>query len=183
MVCYRHPKVFVVDFALRQTPGTVRDRVQAWVSPCLLVTLVLARCLSQEPCPSRGGTILERSASDKPFFPTGRRKDFDLERGLAMRRPTRLFRTLHLSKLLVVVLSLPLLTVALSCTVSQEEAEQADTEISDAPIDVRVTAYRLSEDYKSNELAANQKYDDKVLAVTGTIEEISGGVMMGPRYT
>lgn len=100
-----------------------------------------------------------------------------------MRRPTRLFRTLHLSKLLVVVLSLPLLTVALSCTVSQEEAEQADTEISDAPIDVRVTAYRLSEDYKSNELAANQKYDDKVLAVTGTIEEISGGVMMGPRYT
>ncbi len=92
-----------------------------------------------------------------------------------MRRPTRLFRTMHLSKLLVVVLSLPLLTVALSCTVSQEEAEQADTEISDAPIDVRVTAYHLSEDYKSNELAANQKYDDKVLAVTGTIEEISGG--------
>ena len=64
---------------------------------------------------------------------------------------------------------------SLTCAVSQEEAEQAELDIADAQIDVRVTALRLAEDYEANEVSANQKYDGKVLAVSGTVDEVSGG--------
>lgn len=65
--------------------------------------------------------------------------------------------------------------LAAACSVSQEDAGRAEREISDAPIEVRVSAVELYEDYESNEVAANLKYDGKVLAVTGIVEEVSGG--------
>ena len=65
--------------------------------------------------------------------------------------------------------------VALGCTVTEEEAEQAEYDIADRPIEVRVTATRLVEDYDNNEVAANQQYNGKVLAVSGTVASVSGG--------
>ena len=64
---------------------------------------------------------------------------------------------------------------SLGCAVSEEEAEQAEIDIADQPIDIEVTAMRLVEDYDNNTVAANQKYNGKVLAVSGTVESVSGG--------
>ena len=64
---------------------------------------------------------------------------------------------------------------SLGCAVSEEEAEQAEIDIADQPIDIEVTAMRLVEDYDNNTVAANQKYNGKVLSVSGTIESVSGG--------
>ena len=75
----------------------------------------------------------------------------------------------------IALIGLLLMTVITACSVSEEEAEQADIDIAGAPIDVRVTAFRLAEDYEANEVAANQKYDGRVLAVSGTVEAVSGG--------
>ena len=67
-----------------------------------------------------------------------------------------------------------LLTLAsIGCAVTEEEAEQAEFDIADRPIDVRVTATRLMEDYENNTVAANQQYNGKVLAVSGTVESVS----------
>ena len=68
-----------------------------------------------------------------------------------------------------------LVLALLGCAVSEEEAEQADIDIADRPIEVRVTATRLMEDYENNTVAANQQYNGKVLAVSGTVESVSGG--------
>ncbi len=68
-----------------------------------------------------------------------------------------------------------LVLALLGCAVSEEEAEQAEIDIADRPIEVRVTATRLMEDYENNTVAANQQYNGKVLAVSGTVEEVSGG--------
>lgn len=64
---------------------------------------------------------------------------------------------------------------SMGCAVSEEEAEQAEIDIADRPIEVRVTATRLMEDYENNTVAANQQYNGKVLAVSGTVESVSGG--------
>ena len=63
----------------------------------------------------------------------------------------------------------------LACTVSEEEVEQVELDIADAPIEVRVTARQMYDDYESNKIAANQKYDGKVLAVSGTVDDFGGG--------
>ena len=68
-----------------------------------------------------------------------------------------------------------LVVIALACTVSEEEVEQVELDIADAPIEVRVTARQMYNDYEGNEIAANQKYDGKVLAVSGTVEDFGGG--------
>ena len=60
----------------------------------------------------------------------------------------------------------------MACGVSLENAEQAERVIADVLIEVRVDAGQLHQDYEDNEIAANQKYDGKVLAVTGTIADI-----------
>ena len=73
------------------------------------------------------------------------------------------------------LIGLLLIAVVAGCVVSDEEAEQAEIDIAGAPIDVHVTAFRLAEDYEANEVAANQKYDGRVLAVSGTVEAVSGG--------
>lgn len=61
------------------------------------------------------------------------------------------------------------------CTVSEDEARQTEQGIASAPIEVRVSAVQLYDDYVANKLAANQKYDGKVLLVTGIIEDLGGG--------
>ncbi len=73
--------------------------------------------------------------------------------------------------LVVAVLTL----ASIGCAVTEEEAEQAEFDIADRPIDVRVTATRLMEDYGNYTVAANQQYNGKVLAVSGTVESVSGG--------
>ena len=77
--------------------------------------------------------------------------------------------------LTIALLCLAMIAVIMGCEVSQDEAHQAEIDIADTPIEVRVTATRLVEDYEANEVAANQKYDGKVLAVSGTVESVSGG--------
>ena len=71
----------------------------------------------------------------------------------------------------MVLLAILLVT---GCTVSLEEAEQAEVDIADAAIEVRVTAVQMHDDYEANEVAANLKYDGKVLEVSGTIADIGG---------
>ncbi|MDE2861465.1 MAG: hypothetical protein OYI31_04920 [Chloroflexota bacterium] len=65
--------------------------------------------------------------------------------------------------------------VLLACTVSEEEVEQVELEIADSPIEVRVTARQMYDDYESNRIAADQKYDGKVLALSGTVSDFGGG--------
>ena len=72
----------------------------------------------------------------------------------------------------MVLLAILLVT---GCTVSLEEAEQAEVDIADAAIEVRVTAVQMHDDYEANEVAANLKYDGKVLEVSGAIADIGGG--------
>ena len=84
-------------------------------------------------------------------------------------------REKSLSLMAIALIGLLLITVTAACGVSEDEAVQAEIDIAGAPIDVRVTASRLAEDYEANEVAANQKYDGKVLEVSGTIEAVSGG--------
>ena len=79
------------------------------------------------------------------------------------------------SSVAIAFLLLALAAVTMGCTVSQEEAEQAEIDIAGKEIEVRVTATRLADDYEANEVAANQMYDGKVLAVSGTVESVSGG--------
>ena len=68
-----------------------------------------------------------------------------------------------------------LVFISLACTVSEDEVQQAELDIADAPIEVRVTATQLYDDYESNRITGDQKYDGKVLAVSGTIETLGGG--------
>ena len=71
-----------------------------------------------------------------------------------------------------------LLVVALmgmACSVSLDEAEEADILIADRPIEVEVSAFRMVQDYESNRLAANQKYDGNVLSIRGIVTLVSGG--------
>ena len=67
------------------------------------------------------------------------------------------------------------LMILVACTVTEDDVQQAEIDIADAPIDVEVTATRMYEDYEANRVAADQKYDGKVLAVSGTVETIAGG--------
>ena len=60
-------------------------------------------------------------------------------------------------------------------TKKRGELSKAEIDIADQPIDIEVTAMRLVEDYDNNTVAANQKYNGKVLAVSGTVESVSGG--------
>lgn len=69
----------------------------------------------------------------------------------------------------------PLMVVLFGCTVSDAEVEQVELDIADAPIEITVTAVQMYEDYENNEIAANQKYDEKVLVVSGIIESFGGG--------
>ena len=75
----------------------------------------------------------------------------------------------------IIVASLLVLIVAAACTVSSEEAAQVESDIAGAPIEVRVTAVQMYDDYEANKIAANQKYDGKILAVSGKVENIGGG--------
>ena len=68
-----------------------------------------------------------------------------------------------------------LVVVTLGCAVSEDEVEQAELDIADAPIELRVTATQMYDDYENNKIAANQKYDGKVLAVRGTVKDFGGG--------
>ena len=68
-----------------------------------------------------------------------------------------------------------LVVTLLACTVSEKEVKRVELDIADAPIEVRITAVELYDDYENNEIAANQKYDGKVLAVSGTVEDFGGG--------
>lgn len=64
---------------------------------------------------------------------------------------------------------------AFACTVSKGEVQQAESDIADLPIQVEVTAIQLYEDYESNEISANLKYDGKTLAVSGEVYAFGGG--------
>ena len=68
-----------------------------------------------------------------------------------------------------------LVATVFACDVTEDEVEQAELDIADAPIEIRVTASQMYDDYQSNKIAANQKYDGKVLAVSGTVEDFGGG--------
>ena len=85
------------------------------------------------------------------------------------------FKLLRSTAMSIAVLSLSLILATVGCTVSQEEAKEAEADIADMPIEVQVSASTLADEYESNELAANQQYDGKVLEVTGAIEAVSGG--------
>ena len=66
-----------------------------------------------------------------------------------------------------VLVFLVAMALLVACTVSEEQAQQADEDIAGAEIEVRVTAAQLHQDYEGNRVAADLKYDGKVLAVSG----------------
>ncbi len=76
---------------------------------------------------------------------------------------------------LLLVLCVLITATSLACDVSEDDVLQAELDIADAPIEMRVTATQMYNDYESNQIAANQKYDGKVLAVNGTVEGLGGG--------
>ena len=67
------------------------------------------------------------------------------------------------------------LTVAafVAVAIGSSSEKQVETEIANVPAAVTVSAKDLFEDYKANEIAADQKYKDKVLEVTGIVDSIA----------
>ena len=67
----------------------------------------------------------------------------------------------------------------LACASDQEIEQQ----ITDSPIVLEVTAAQLQADYEANDVAADLRYKDKVIAVTGIVASIvskdSGGASVG----
>ena len=68
-----------------------------------------------------------------------------------------------------------LVATVFACNVTEDEVEQAELDIADTPIELRVTASQMYDNYQSNKIAANLKYDGVVLAVSGTVEDFGGG--------
>ena len=60
--------------------------------------------------------------------------------------------------------------IALRC---EDTSETSEVDVGSKPTDVKITAVKLFKDYESNEVAADEKYKNKILEVTGTIEDIS----------
>ena len=75
-----------------------------------------------------------------------------------------------------------LVAVIVACDVSEDQVQQAELDIADAPVEVRVTATRMYEDYESNKIAANQTYDGKVLEISGMISDFGGGTQGDSHY-
>ncbi|GIW90596.1 MAG: hypothetical protein KatS3mg109_1028 [Pirellulaceae bacterium] len=64
---------------------------------------------------------------------------------------------------------------------SMETEESVQQDISNAVPTVHVTATQLVDDYKANEIAADEKYKGEVIVVSGTIESI-GTDIWGTMY-
>lgn len=61
---------------------------------------------------------------------------------------------------------------------------ESEPEISvETSTDVVITAYKLYNDYQSNEIAADQSYKGKVIEVTGVIRDIGNDLMDEPYIT
>lgn len=76
---------------------------------------------------------------------------------------------------LIIPMALLVAALMIGCTVSPEEAGQAEADIAGLPVEVTATAIEMYNDYDANEVAANLKYDGKVLEVSGIVANISGG--------
>ena len=103
-----------------------------------------------------------------------RRYHDEIPAAATLRIPVESKSRVFVSRLLLLCLAF-LVVTTLACRVTEDEVEQAELEIADAPIEVSVTATQMYDDYDSNEIAANLKYDGKVLSVTGTVEDFGGG--------
>ena len=78
-----------------------------------------------------------------------------------------------------IIASLALFTlflVALAGSESDEEKAKKDDKVASTAATMNVTAKTLLKDYEANELAFEEKYVGKVLAVTGTIDDVGRAV-------
>ena len=66
--------------------------------------------------------------------------------------------------------------LALLGSESEEEKAKKDEKVASSEVTMRVTAKTLLKDYEANELAFEEKYVDKVLAVTGTIDDVGRAI-------
>jgi hypothetical protein len=60
---------------------------------------------------------------------------------------------------------------------SVDDDEQVEQDISTMQPAYELTAYQLYKAYEDNEVAADQKYKDKVLVVTGYVDDIGKDIM------
>ncbi len=75
-------------------------------------------------------------------------------------------------QLLTLTIALCLLFLHCGCAAEEKLLERSKSE----DIAVTVKAATLVEDYKANEVKADEKYKDKVIAVTGKVEAIKKGL-------
>jgi len=70
-----------------------------------------------------------------------------------------------------------LVAVVVVVSVACESDQQVQEEVSTTETAVTVSASTIVDDYKNNEVAADEKYKGKVVEVSGTIESIAKDVM------
>jgi hypothetical protein len=99
-----------------------------------------------------------------------------------------------LSKTLKVVIVLILIAIAGSMSGSEKSDQNSinnnvtnnsnQNMVSEQPVvAIKVTAVKLSEDYKANEVSADAKYKGKFIEVTGIIDNIAKDIMDTPYVT
>lgn len=69
------------------------------------------------------------------------------------------------------------ITVLFLLTGCIESESSVQVDVAGAEPVVRVTAGQLFEDYDANEIAADEKYKDRVIAVSGTVDDIGKDIL------
>lgn len=62
-----------------------------------------------------------------------------------------------------------LFTIMLACG---ETPEVVEKEIAEQPTDIKISANRLFKEYEANQVAADEKYKDKILEISGIVDDI-----------
>ena len=88
---------------------------------------------------------------------------------------------MSIKALIATVVSCSLVILAtLGCTTEEEVEDEIEREATSATI-IQITALDLIAEYEANEIAADQKYEGKILDITGAIDDF-GEDIFGTKY-
>ena len=66
---------------------------------------------------------------------------------------------------------------------SGDDAESAEEEVANVDAELKVSAAEIVNEYETNEVAAQQKYGDKIVEITGIVDDIGLDIMKDPYVT
>jgi len=77
---------------------------------------------------------------------------------------------------------LSILTIAIFTFMAVASGDDAE-EVASSEAEFKVTAAEIVDEYESNEVAAQQKYGDKIVEITGIVDDIGLDIMDDPYIT